>query len=415
MLCLSPSVQLFLDRVHPNIPIVSRSKLQEAAGGVNQTTKCRECLYDTIYTFAAGFSTQFSNIEEALYGRSRSALEQLEAPGNDSEICQIEHIQSWTLITFYEFARCSYRRAWLSAGRVFRLAQLASLSDLENLARVATQGSGAAADLEEKRRTFWAVYCLDKLIGLSGDGPTTFDEHSVSSEVDLDCEAGSMLLTTKISTRLPSLEVDLDWFVLPEVSLSEALCSADLRAYSSLAECSILLTIWARICSTDSRSPGTCARYDWIESLLARRLANLQARIPGAAASAPTLESMDVFLYMLAQSITVVLCNCIEALPSNEQSHAMLCRFQERATWASQEIARLAKEQQHAGLFKAHPFMPLTIYLGAARLAKHIDPQEDGVDNQVEGGIEASWRMALQSLQKLRSVNRLADHYLQLL
>lgn len=181
MLC-SLSLQLFLDRVHPNIPIVNRSKLHEAEGGASATTQCRQCLYDIIYTFAAASSTQFSSIEEALYSRSRSALERLEAPGNDGEICQIEHIQSWTLITFYEFSRCSYRRAWLSAGRVFRLVQLAKLSDLENPARAACSGSGGdtAAHLEEKRRTFWAVYCLDKLIGLSGDGPTTFDEHSVS-------------------------------------------------------------------------------------------------------------------------------------------------------------------------------------------------------------------------------------------
>lgn len=177
----------------------------------------------------------------------------------------------------------------------------------------------------------------------------------------------------------------------------------------------MLLTLWGRIYPSSSTVSDICARYDWIESLLARRLSNLQARVPASAAGAPPLESMDVFLYMLAHSITVVLCNCIEALSSNEQSQAMLWRFQERGLWAAQEIARLSKEHQHAGLFKAHPFTPLTIYLSAARLAKHIDLHKDEADVQAAEGIEASRRMAHQSLQKLMPVNRLADHYLQLL
>lgn len=180
---LYSSVQLFLDRVHPNIPIINRSKLYEAAGGPGEYSIGRECLYDTVYTFAAAFSTQFSNIEEVLYNRARSTLERLEASGEDSDIGHIEHIQSWTLITHYEFSKCNYRRAWLSAGRLFRLVQLAKLSALDGPAgTVLHQDSdgGDLASLEEKRRTFWAVYCLDKLLGLSGDGPTTFDEHLVS-------------------------------------------------------------------------------------------------------------------------------------------------------------------------------------------------------------------------------------------
>lgn len=174
-------MQLFLDRVHPNIPIVDRSKLHEKTGDVSEARQCRECLLDTIYMFAAAFSSQFSSIEHALYGSTRSALERLEAHGTDAEICHIEHVQAWILTTYYEFSRMRYRRGWLSAGRVFRLVQLAKFSDLDGPGRAALQDGSDAAALEEKRRTFWAAYCLDRLISLSGDGPSTFDERMVSA------------------------------------------------------------------------------------------------------------------------------------------------------------------------------------------------------------------------------------------
>lgn len=173
-------VQLFLDRVHPNIPILNRTKLRNRTGDGNGTGRCRECLFDAIYTFAAAFSSQFSDIETALYTRCRSGLERWELLGSDSEICDIEYIQSWIFITFYEFSRINYRRGWLSAGRVFRLVQLAKLSDLDRPASLMSRGDGNETDLEEMRRTFWAAYCLDRLINLNGDDSVAFSEHMVS-------------------------------------------------------------------------------------------------------------------------------------------------------------------------------------------------------------------------------------------
>ena len=221
--------------------------------------------------------------------------------------------------------------------------------------------------------------------------------------------------------------------MFPEVFLSEALSSVELRAYSQLAECSILLTIWGRIAPDSNRTvPDVCARYDWVDSLLTRRLANLQAHAtPCTTPASRPPDSMETFLYMIAHSVTVVLCNEVEAMPpSHEQSQALLWRFRERGLWAAQEISRLAQEHQQAGglIFKSHPFMPLAIYLSTARLAKHLDTYRKenggvgGSDGDVqaavsgeEESVQTSWQMAHQSLKKLVSVNRLAGHYMQLL
>lgn len=227
----------------------------------------------------------------------------------------------------------------------------------------------------------------------------------------------------KIYTRLPCPDVDFfNGLTFPEAFLPEAMSSADVRPHSPLAECAILLTICGRILSLGHAGPpdivySTTAsdlfvRHDWLDSMVSRRLDHLRANHPATAAT--TLDSMTIFLYMIAHSATVVLCNSVEALPRNEQNQALVWRFQERGLWAAQEIARLAKEHQHAGLFKAHTFTPLAIYLSATRLGHHLETHKEELDARAVKGIEASRRMAHQSLQKLSSVNRLADHYLQL-
>ncbi|KAI3338235.1 fungal-specific transcription factor domain-containing protein [Ustulina deusta] len=397
-------VQLFLDRVHPNIPILNRTKLRNRTGDGNGTGRCRECLFDAIYTFAAAFSSQFSDIETALYTRCRSGLERWELLGSDSEICDIEYIQSWIFITFYEFSRINYRRGWLSAGRVFRLVQLAKLSDLDRPASLMSRGDGNETDLEEMRRTFWAAYCLDRLINLNGDDSVAFSEHM-------------------IYTRLPSSDADLaNGVAIPETFLLEAMSSADLRPHSQLAECVILLNICGRIMSVERLNPfdmlfstmasDIYARYDWLDSTMLRRLSHLQAN---HSSSMMALDPMTSFLYMIAHSATVVLCNSIEALPRSEQNQTLVWQFQQRGLWAAQEIVRLAREQQDTALFTAHTFMPLQIYLGAVRLTKQLKAQGRDTDAKMTESIETSLRTAYGSLRKLTSVNRLADHYLRLL
>ncbi|KAI2642652.1 fungal-specific transcription factor domain protein [Xylaria nigripes] len=397
-------VQLFFDRVHPNIPILKRSKLRELTNYDDEAKSYRHCLFDAIYMFAAAFSSQFSNVEAALYAKCRSGLERWESLGSDSEICDIAHIQSWILITFYEFSRVNYRRGWLSAGRVFRLVQLAKLSDLDRSLRLAPMGDDSDVDLEEMRRTFWAAYCLDGLISLNGDDSTTFNEQM-------------------IYTRLPRSDADLvNAIAIQEGFLLEAMSSADFRPHSQLAECVILLNICGRIMSVERMkyldnlfstvTSDVYLKYDWLDGIILRRLNQLHANHPTTMVG---LDSMTAFLYMMAHSAAVVLCNRVERLPSNEQNQALIWQFQQRGLWAAQEIVRLAKEQQDTALFTAHTFMPLQIYLAAVRLAKHADAQDRETDAKMTETIESSLRMAYKSLEKLTSVNRLADHYLRLL
>ncbi|KAL7619527.1 hypothetical protein AAE478_010067 [Parahypoxylon ruwenzoriense] len=397
-------IQLYFDRVHPVVPILNKAKTFKWISDPGNMSDARQCLQCAMWTFATAFSTQFGGFQDVMYARIRFMLDQLDLSSGDSLICHIEHLQSWILITFYEFAKTNYRRGWLSAGRVFRLVQFLKLYDLDGPRPLGSESEDDIISLEEKRRTFWVSYCLDRFISVSEGSPMTLNEEVVF-------------------TRLPCLDDDFQRGIIPQESfLAETMSSAELRPFSPLAECVILVTICSRALSHKqiytietlySNIPlDFSSRHDWLDGMLTRRLNNLQVNYPSLTVAE---NPMIIFSYMVAHSTVIYLCRIIETLSRNDQNQPLVWEFQERGHWAAQEIARLAKEHEHLGYFKAHTFMPLTIYLSASRLAKHLEVRKGELGSKAAEDIERSLHISMEALQKLQSVNNLASYYLQLL
>jgi len=122
-------------------------------------------------------SSQFENFRDTLYNETRQMLEVLDLCEDDMGVVHIEQVQAWLLITHYEFARANYRRAWVSAGRTFRLVQLAKLHEVDSPENIL--GNEDPILLEEKRRTFWVAYCLDRFICMESRWPLTLIEEVV--------------------------------------------------------------------------------------------------------------------------------------------------------------------------------------------------------------------------------------------
>nr|UOS85798.1 transcription factor [Hypoxylon rubiginosum] len=400
----SDLTQLYFDRVHPVVPILNKPKTFKWIHDGSNMSEPRQCLQYAMWTSATAFSSQFSGIQETIYAKTRFLLDQLDLNGNDSLICHIEHVQSWILITFYEFAKTNYRRGWLSAGRVFRLVQFLKLYDLDSPKPLALNSEVDLISLEEKRRTFWVAYCLDRFMSVIEGAPMTLSEEVVY-------------------TRLPCPDTDFERGLVPQESfLAETMSSADMRPYAPLAECVILVTICSRALSHRqiytietlySNIPlDFSSRHDWLDGMLTRRINSLQVNYPSLSVAD---NPMIIFSYMVAHSTVIYLCRIIETLSRNDQNQSLVWDFQERGLWAAQEIARLAKEHEHLGYFKAHTFMPLTIYLGASRLARHLEVRKGELKTSEIEDVEMSLRASVEALQKLQSVNNLASYYLHLL
>jgi hypothetical protein len=163
-----------------------------------------------MHTAAAAASSQFREIEDALYLDTRKMLGALEIRSvggsrkyrsrSASTSMPLEQIQSWLLLAQYEFLRKDEHQAMITAGRAFRLVQLARLFDVDSPCSSATgftieSGEGVGygnehtrlrsfpepfARMEEKRRVFWMAYCLDRFLNWRNEWPLTLDEETVS-------------------------------------------------------------------------------------------------------------------------------------------------------------------------------------------------------------------------------------------
>lgn len=92
-------------------------------------------------------------------------LDVLEVKGRETNITEIEHLQACLLLAIYEFMHSYDRRAWMRAGYTFRLVQLMRLFELDTLSGTVLTPSEWIT-VEEKRRTFWVAFCLDRFLSI---------------------------------------------------------------------------------------------------------------------------------------------------------------------------------------------------------------------------------------------------------
>jgi hypothetical protein len=94
----------------------------------------------------------------------------------------IQFAQTWGLIANYEAKKTYFTRAWMSTGRMTRLAQMLGLHRLDGEGRDMKRILPPAKDwveLEERRRTFWAAFYGDRWASSGTGWPMIIDEDEV--------------------------------------------------------------------------------------------------------------------------------------------------------------------------------------------------------------------------------------------
>lgn len=149
-------------------------------------SQAQSCLQYAMWTIAASLSAQFRALRDPLYQETRRILDTLDSqsPGTDAS-AGIEQAQAWVLVCIYEYMQVSSLQAWMSAGRCCRLVlgmRLYELDDPNSPVMMAKDQETSLADwtgLEERRRTFWMAYSLDRFISFHNSLPFTLNEQLV--------------------------------------------------------------------------------------------------------------------------------------------------------------------------------------------------------------------------------------------
>ncbi|KAL4738034.1 fungal-specific transcription factor domain-containing protein [Aspergillus similis] len=421
--------QLYFDRVHAFCPIIHRRRYF-ALVAQDSHTPAQACLQSAMRTLAAAMSAH-CHLSEHLYAETKALLEtHSQTPATPRDKVPLEHIQAWLLLSHYELLRIGVHQAMLTAGRAFRLVQMARLSELDAApdrqlsptsssppSSLAPSCSGmenadSFVDAEEGRRTFWLAYCFDRLLCLQNEWPLTLQEEM-------------------ISTRLPSLEHNYQNNLPTRTPfLTEIMAQIGQSTLSPFAECIIMATLHGR-CMTHRRfytssnstasefESGTatrdfCIRQNWLSNAVDRRVQMLQQ----VAASAVDSDPMLLFTQTLGHRAAVHLSDTVQqvswrALAGSPVDQQLLspgatmslsaAAYHQMATHAAGEIVRLAKAVPSLSPFKAHPFLPDTLAC-AATFFSTGNPDPTGGE-----GVQHLLRV----LSELRNTHSLARDYLQ--
>ncbi|KAK9364851.1 fungal-specific transcription factor domain-containing protein [Lipomyces kononenkoae] len=393
--------QLYLDRVHPSIPILHQRRYLSWSKSSTKTPS-RTCLQYAIWTLATLLSAQFRDMTEPLYHETKQMLESLSVEPNENTGCDTELVQAWVLVATCESMRTYHKQAWMSAGRAFRLVQAMRFHEIDNPRNnnlISSLEIDDFIETEEKRRVFWMAYFLDHLFSIRNDWPITLNEHV-------------------ICTFLPAPDVEFQsgQHVLGEF-LSEAITEARPKVRSPFNECLILATICGRslLCGQQyniSKAYGGMAldwaeQRRWLDSILTTRIEVLSQCYPS-----PT-EAYDpllLFANILGQATVVYYCKgMIESVggPINSfEASAEVLDSHHRALSAAATIVRLANALRDLHFSKVHPLMPIPLFLSAEFLYYNRSGHE-------------SFNLRLQELvdifRQLKNVNNHEQSYVDLL
>lgn len=316
-----------------------------------------------MWTMAASLSTQLGHLRDSLYGSTKDLLEELESKHKETEPLDIAQAQAWLLVAMYEFMRTYHRRGWMSAGRAFRLMQLMRLYEIDSVNTIAGWPDPRSQEdwitTEEKRRTFWMAYCLDRVVSIHNGMPITLNEQVV--RLCIWFPSMQLNFAIQISTRLPAPEMEFQSGQPVVMSfLSEVIGASDQRLLSPFTECIIFATIYGRsLChgqqSTVERvyRDGFAEfweRHQWLDNILTKRMQILSWNYPYAVEHT---DPLLLFTNMMAHTTVLHLNMVIQSTAwDTDEYEEIICQYGKRSMSAAQEMVSLAKTSM-LNIFKA--------------------------------------------------------------
>jgi hypothetical protein len=178
----SRRTHIYFANIHPSIPIIHQYRFL-AALNLSPNTRPPIALRYAMWTLAATVSGRYQNLHEPFYVRARKYAEQVEMSGHGEKVASTALTQAWILIGIYELKLMYYPRVWLSTGRAVRLAQMLGMHRLDGFSSCLKQTLSPPRDWiekEERRRTFWMAFCMDRYATVGTGWPTAIDEEDVS-------------------------------------------------------------------------------------------------------------------------------------------------------------------------------------------------------------------------------------------
>ncbi|KAL4961071.1 uncharacterized protein BDV14DRAFT_211284 [Aspergillus stella-maris] len=344
---------VFFERAYMFAPIVHQQRYYARSAREPDMGEPFICLQHAMRTVAASMCSQFKGILPLLCGHAQSILNAWEQKVPD-EALPFELVQARLLLAIYEILKTNPRKGWISAGRCFHLVHLVKLDEIDN-PRSWKTSTLSWVEIEERRRTFWTVYALDRYANLVNGLPITLNDHM-------------------ILTRLPASEAA---FRRQQPVKTEFLAAAMIRINEQLlspyAKSIIIVTILARCFSHRNQCKVERIMYPSCEECLERHrkleatlCQGIQATMTDTSLDTESSLSEHIFIEMLAQAAVLVLFTALKSVPDDSIPYHETCSgYEKKAFKAAEKIHSLAQHLPQLGCFRVHPFTPIALFICA--------------------------------------------------
>lgn len=181
-------VDKYFEGSYPAFAFVAKLKFYE---NLNLGRLKPYLLYAVLMTGASLSDSPLMELEEQMYERCVYYLAKAENRGYGEEIVDLSYVQATTLLTMHENRAGCFGRAWITLGKAVRSSHVNMLHDMDALPAAAYENLELSEQLQrdEKRRTFWSIYILDKYCSVGTGWPASIREDDINTNLPLDDES----------------------------------------------------------------------------------------------------------------------------------------------------------------------------------------------------------------------------------
>ncbi|KAA6406978.1 MAG: Fungal specific transcription factor [Lasallia pustulata] len=390
--------QIYFEKLHAAVPVMHKYRYL-AAMNLSPSMRPPVCLRYAMWCLAAGATDRYSDLHTHFYQRARKYVEIDEMRGHGEGCLSVAHTQAWALISFYEYKMMYFPRAWMSTGRSVRMAQMMGLHRMDGGQSDCKQVLPPPRDWierEERRRTFWTVYCGDRYASICTGWPMTIDNKDILSNLPATEDAFERNTPQETLSLEETLSSEGDSFLSP---FGGVIVMANLLGRN---------LIHVNQPGPDDRpfdlSGEFWKRHREMDNVLSKVSLSLpdHLRLP-----AGIRDPNIVFLNMEIHTSTICLHQAaISTATAHGVQDSTITESRSRCLVAATEISNIMRLISHIDITSNHPFMVYCVYVAARVLVQH---QRTRPDDQAS---QSSLQFLVSVMRALKRKHPLAQSFL---
>ncbi|KAL2269861.1 hypothetical protein VTJ83DRAFT_2045 [Remersonia thermophila] len=390
--------QIYFDKIHPSVPMIHKYRYL-AAMNLAPAQRPPVCLRYAMWTLACTVSEKFCTLKDLFYARARKYLESDYIKGYGEHMISVAHAQTHVLLASYEFKWMYFPRAWMSTGSAVRLAQMIALHRLDGAGLDVKQCLPPPRDWterEERRRTFWMAFCLDRFGSIGTGWPMSVDEKDILSNLPASDEAFELSRPETTPT------------------LQDAMNSLGVENLSPFGGVCLMACLFGRNLvhlhrpDADDRDHDLNGEFWKRHRQMDNILLNTSLCLPPQLKLPNGLNNANVvFTNMCIHTSTICLHQAAifkadkNRLPSSVSSESKV-----RCITAANEIASIMRTVSHVDLSAMNPFISFCLYVSARVFVQYLKSRPD--DSQTADSL----RFLLNAMNALKRRNPLTESFL---